>query len=176
MTNQKIPFKRLLAAILLLIPFFISGCIKEEMGSTTINSTFNLKVQNAEGQDLLNPATEGYLSIDYINLFYVKDGKEVFQYVQDENGIRKGMSIHHNETSGEYYLSVQLSLDDRYGEISTNIIKMHGYPADTLKAEIRKRTSPSGGSTSWSYSKVWINGEEFDLSTGEKAVLIKGVN
>lgn len=176
MTSQKIPFKRLLAAILLLIPFFISGCIKEEMGSTSLNATLTLSVKDVEGQDLLNPATEGSLSLDYINLFHVIDGKEVFQY--NAFGLttpNKGMSIHHNETNGEYYLSVLLNVfGQKHGEISTSILKMHGYPADTLKAEVRNLQGKGG--TSWSYSKVWINGEEFDLSAGETPVLIKSVH
>jgi hypothetical protein len=59
----------------LLSGWFLTGCDTDSCGCVTVNLGIELAIEDAAGNDLLNPSTEGYFTEQDIDLYYEINGK-----------------------------------------------------------------------------------------------------
>ena len=119
----------------------------------TINTVILLRVSDAQGNDLLDPASTSPKAVDAskIKLYYVKDGKEELHY-NGQSDKPTGVSLYTPESTMRSYYLINISLNRESKEaITTTILEWPDGGRDALKAELLRK----GGSI---YKmKVWFN-------------------
>lgn len=138
--------------------FFTVACKKNEhIQSVVLETAIDISISNAEGMDLLNPQTSGYIKAEDVNIYILKNGikEKVFKATADfpENFyiFKVEQEINYLK-NGTYYLRLFLSETTNAGNISTTYLDIKGH-TDTITAYVENKP----GSTV--VTKVWFNGD-----------------
>ena len=128
----------------------------EVNGGVIISSSILLRVSDAQGNDLLDPASTSPKAVDAskIKLYYVKVGKEELHYnVQSDKPT--GISLYTPESTFRPYYMIKIGLNHEAKEtITTSILEWPDGRRDALKAEFYRQSNPT---TQVIVQKVWLN-------------------
>ena len=129
------------------------SCKKKSVKETAIYLSVYIKVQNAQGQDLLGPQTTGYFKPEQLKIYYLVNGEEKL-YDRPNLNISRGFTIFNASTYGCYLMNVFVNNANAENEPTTTYIDWGNGDRDTIVAAIDKRENYQ------MITNAWYNGEE----------------
>lgn len=152
--------------ILLLVAGFITSCKNpSDPGRlcTNIDVAAEIKVINAQGENLLNQTTSGYYAPGDVRLYYLKEGVKSEVYNPSLTYPRNFLII--DNGNGDNLIEVFLNEGSANNEITTTLLQWRNGDVDTLNALITREKNGIG-CTSVICSQIYCNGKlKYDMST-----------
>lgn len=146
--------------ITFLVPvFFAAACKKNEQPDVVVLDTeMDISISNAEGIDLLNPQTSGYIKAEDVDIYILKNGvkEKVFKASADhpENFfIFKAEPTALYLNPGTYYMRLFLNTNTNAENISITYLEIKGHGTDTITAYVSQKPGVTA------ITKVWFNGD-----------------
>ena len=122
----------LVAPVLML---FVS--CKSEKCCVVISTGVQLSIANKDGSDLLNPASNGSINSENLDIYYLTNGNLEKQF-KGNLDYPEMFKIDKFPQYDEAVMTVFLNSNTDSQGVSTTILKYNSYPSDTISAEIFK--------------------------------------
>lgn len=135
----------------------ILGCNKQST-SEAIDTTVVFKVENAQGQNLLDPATTGYFKPESIKIFYLVNGEKKL-YNKPNLDYPHGYRVVNAKTSG-YAVTVFVNNENPESPTTTYIDWSNG-DTDTLVCAMIKKNG-----VYQNIAEAWYNEEKISNRSG----------
>ena len=142
---------------LLLLLLLLPSCTKEHVDTSEISNGINLLVSDAQGNDLLDPASKApnAINLSKIKVYLIRDGKEVLYFRENMDAARGFLLI--KPQLGHSYYALSLGLDcESKEDITTTIIDWGNGRRDVFQAEFYRQSKPT---LQILQQKIWLNGE-----------------
>ena len=137
--------------LLLLLP----GCTKEEPSHTVIYAVMEIRVVDAQGNNLLDPTFPSPKTVDAskLKLYLVKEGKEEL-FDRKTAQFPKGVFLLPPKETGLSYYTMRLFLNtETHEKITTTILEWEDGHRDIIKAEFYRPKNTS----SIFQQRIWVN-------------------
>lgn len=137
--------------LLLLLP----GCTKEEPSHTVIYAVMEIRVVDAQGNNLLDPTLPSPKTVDAskLKLYWVKEGKEEL-FDRKTADFPKGVFLLPPKETGLSYYTMRLFLNvETHEKITTTILEWEDGHRDIIKAEFDRPENTS----SIFQQRIWVN-------------------
>lgn len=130
----------------------ITSCKDGPIGSDIVATGFPFEIFSGSGVDLLDPGSDGAITEENTNLYYLINGSLEKQFHSNLD-FPKHFCIQKSDFTNTYKINPFLNTATDVSGVSTTILRYSKYPDDTIKAQIF-----SGNSVGW--GNVWINGKQ----------------
>ena len=140
---------------LLWLLLLLSGCTKEEPSHTVIYAVMEIRVVDAQGNNLLDPTFPSPKTVDAskLKLYLVKEGKEEL-FDRKTADFPKGVFLLPPKETGLSYYIMRLFLNvETHEKITTTILEWEDGHRDIIKAEFYRPKNTS----SIFQQRIWVN-------------------
>ncbi len=140
---------------LLWLLFLLPGCTKEQPSKTIIDGNMEIRVIDAQGNDLLNPEIQSpkTVNVSKLKIYYVKEGREELFY-QSMAQAPAGILLLSPQGTGLSYYMIRVFLNVGINEkIATTILEWEDGHRDIIKVEYDRPANTS----SIIQQRIWVN-------------------